>query len=178
MEPFAENLKRWEHYDSYRLTVSGMRNYMDHFSSNIKNSANKKGHSHPVHGAILFANGINRNGEIEYITFMLGALHHESQVSPVLDSYRNVTAEGISNISFAAFDRDLSLSRLHEELSSFLSDFERGVEQATTDIIKAKALEVGDDAEALLKDCVSGTMKATLRLKFSPQIQMESDNFD
>lgn len=140
-----------------------LRNSMDHFSTNLQNSAQKKGVSHPVYGAILFAAAADIYRKIRYISFPLGALHHAPQVSPVIDTHLVPPSAGIGHISFAAFDRQISFSTIVPALFLLIEDLDSQVKHSVTAQVQEAAAKDGLDADALLSQKVSGSMIFTLQ---------------
>lgn len=153
--------------DEFYPSVSKMRNAMDHLNNNLGNVGRKKGPNHPLHGAILFACGLNKAGNPEYITFGLGSLHHDSNVSPVIDVYSPILVHGVSNITFAAFGAELNLSKLTSTLREAVTRFDKETEMSALEKIREFARVNNVDADALINDRISGTMKIRMKFEFS-----------
>ncbi|MEB3047690.1 hypothetical protein [Rhizobium mulingense] len=164
MARFEDKTSQWLRFQDFTTRISKMRNSMDHLNNNLGNAGKRKGSTHPLHGAILYACR-SGNGDPELVTFNLGALHHDSHHSPVIDTQMHVAAEGVSNIVFAAFDSEVDISALHSDLLLFVVDFNASLEAGTITHIREQAALEGLDADELLNNRVSGTMKARIRLE-------------
>ncbi|WP_037470646.1 hypothetical protein [Sinorhizobium fredii] len=147
--------------------VTQMRNAMDHLHANIRNAAERKGAVQPLHGSVTFSGPIRGDGTFEYIIVPLATMHRGSQLSPVIDTYAEPPASGVGNISFAAFDWQLSVTDVVVRLADALQAFNASAEHYCRQEIERIAPEHGLDPEELWDKRVKGN--AYVRLQLLPR---------
>lgn len=146
-------------------SVYRLRNKMDHLSSHVKNIAAKKGPSDPVYGSIAFATPLRPDNTYEVVSFGLGGVQFDEEVSTIIDTHATPPIGQIGNIVFSAFGERLDVGRLFESMRSTVNRMDETARQQILPKIEEHAVKHGLDFAKLTEQTTKGTLVARISIK-------------
>lgn len=151
--------------------VRSMRNAMDHLGGNLKNVAkNKSSTLPPIHGNLSYViPKIDKEGKLvtlDLCGFALGALPRGSFIAMGRMPGDQVKIP-IDNIEFHAFGHHISISDLHDQLSSFLNIFIPQTEMLIERWVLDVAINNGVSVDDVMAEAGAMVSCAVSRVNFS-----------